>query len=144
MCNTKGGQGKNKELDLHNEHINRVFKDDVNTFRSNLTEHSIARSGHAIGPMIKIIEHFDKLLDVKQELGYHEMPNLEEDFKLVLNELRREKVFTTIPGRQHSSFANIQSDPFKSLKEEPHKLQQWLKNRRRIAALDQAMTNQKF
>ena len=37
MCNTKGGKGKNKELDLHNEHINRVFKDDVNTFRSNLT-----------------------------------------------------------------------------------------------------------
>ena len=59
-CNTKGGQGKNKELDLHNEHINIVFKDDTNTFHSNLTEHCIARSGHAIGPMMKIIEHFIK------------------------------------------------------------------------------------
>ena len=25
-CNTKGGQGKNKELHLHNEHINRIFR----------------------------------------------------------------------------------------------------------------------
>lgn len=37
MCNTKGGKGKNKELDLCNEHINKVL-DDVNTFRSNLTK----------------------------------------------------------------------------------------------------------
>lgn len=44
--------------------------------------------------MMKIIEHFDKILDVKQETGCHEMPNLGEDFKLVLNKLRREKVFT--------------------------------------------------
>lgn len=86
-CNTKRGQGKNKELDLHNEHINRVFKDDINTFHSNLTEHSIARSGHAIGPTMKIIEHFDKVLDIKKESGHHEMPSLEEDFNLVLNEL---------------------------------------------------------
>ena len=143
MCNTKGGKGKNKELDLHNEHINRVFKDDVNTFRSNLTEHSVARSGQAIGPMMKIIDHFDKVLDVKQDSGRHEMPNLDEDFKLVLNELQREKVFTKNPGRQHNSFKDFSSDPFVSLNEEPEKLQQWLKNRR-IAALDQAMMNLKF
>ena len=86
-CNTEGGQGKNKELDLHNEHINRVFKSDIDTFHSNLTEHSIARSGCAIGPMMKIIKHFDKVLDVKQESCRHEMPSLEEDFNLVLNEL---------------------------------------------------------
>ena len=72
MCNTKGGKDKNKELDLHNEHINKVFKDDVNTFRSNLTKHSIARSGHASGPVMKIIEHFDKVLDVNQTLGHHD------------------------------------------------------------------------
>ena len=58
MCNTKGGMGKNKELDLHNEHINRLFKDDVNTFHSNLTEHSIARSSHAISPMMSILTKF--------------------------------------------------------------------------------------
>ena len=59
-------------------------------YRSNLTEHSIARSGHAIGPMMKITEHFDNVLDVKQESGHHEIPSLEENFNFVLNELRRE------------------------------------------------------
>ena len=86
------------------EHVNRVVKDDMNTFPSNLTEHSIARSGHAIGPIMKIIEHFDNVLDIKQESGHYELPSLEEDFNLVLNELQREKVFTQVPGRQHSSF----------------------------------------
>ena len=144
MCNTKGGKGKNKELDLHNEHINRVFKDDVNTFRSNITVHSINRSGRAIGPMIKIINHFDRELDVKQDAGRHEMPNLNEDFSLVLNELKREEIFRKKPGRQHRSFQNISSDPFTALKKDPSRLQVWLKKRRKIAALDQAMSNLKF
>ena len=85
-CNAKGGKGKNKELDLHNEHINRVFKDNVNTFLSHLTEHSIARSGQAIGPMMKVIDHCDKVFNVKQDSGRHEMPNMSKDFKLLLNE----------------------------------------------------------
>ena len=69
--------------------------DDVSTFRSNLTELSIARSGHAIRPMMKIIEHFI-VLDVRQGSGHHEIPSPEEEFNLVLNELQREKAFTKI------------------------------------------------
>lgn len=36
-CNPKGGEGKNVQLDLHNEHLNRVFKDDINTFCVNIS-----------------------------------------------------------------------------------------------------------
>ena len=111
-CNTKGGIGKNKQLDLHNEHINRVFKKDVNTFRANLTEHSIKRSAQAIIPMMQITDHFDQLLDVKQDAGWHAMPDLKDDFNLVLNELQKERIFNKKQGRQHSSFPNFSSDPF--------------------------------
>ena len=78
-CNTKGGQGNKKKRHLIC-YIIRVFKDDVDRFCSNFTEHSIARSGHTIGPMMKINEHFDKVLNVKQESGRHAMQSLEEDF----------------------------------------------------------------
>ena len=143
-CNTKGGIGKNKQLDLHNEHINRLFKDDVNTFRANLTENSIKRSAQAIGPMMKIIDHFDQALDVKQDAGWHTMLDLNEDFNLVLNELQKQEIFKQKPGRQHASFTNFSCDPFKSLKKDPKKLQLWLIKRRKVAALDQKMKNLKF
>ena len=37
-CNSNGGDGSNISLDLHNEQLNRLFKDDINTFRANITE----------------------------------------------------------------------------------------------------------
>ena len=43
-CNVSGGEGKNILLDLIVEHYNRVFKDDINTFRSN--------SRYATGPEV--------------------------------------------------------------------------------------------
>ena len=86
-CNTHGGKGKNKQLDLHNEHVNRVFKDDINTFRANISEHSITRSGNAVGPIMKIIEHFDEILAVKQDSGKHAKPHQDEELKLIVTEL---------------------------------------------------------
>lgn len=58
-CNSHGGAGKNIPLDLHLEHMNRIFKDDINTFRANITEHSINRSGNAVGPLSAFLHKFD-------------------------------------------------------------------------------------
>ena len=52
-CNPKASAGNNVELDLHQEHLNRVFKDDINTFRANITEGSIKRN--AIGAYFIIL-----------------------------------------------------------------------------------------
>ena len=43
-CNPKGGSGNDIPLDLQNEFLNRVFKDDINTFLSNITQRSVERS----------------------------------------------------------------------------------------------------
>ena len=134
-CDPHGGKGNNKQLDLHNEHVNRVFKDDINTLRANITEHSITRSGNAVGLMMKIIEHFDQMLTLKQDSGkLHQ----DKELKLIVTELKREQVK---PGRHHSSFINFSKDPFADIKKEPDKLQKWLISRRKEAALEQAMLN---
>ena len=44
-------------LDLHNEHLNCVFKDDINTFCANISESSVARSSQAIGQRYVTEEH---------------------------------------------------------------------------------------
>ena len=37
-CNLRGGEGNTILLDLQNEHLNRTFKDDINTFRANISD----------------------------------------------------------------------------------------------------------
>ncbi len=46
-CNPKGGEGNNVSLDLRNEHLNRTFKDNINTFRANISDKSVARSSQS-------------------------------------------------------------------------------------------------
>lgn len=72
--------------------------------------------------MIKVIDHFDQELNIKQDAGRHVLLNLNEDFTLVLKELNREEIFRKRPGRQDKSFQNISSHPFKALKKEPSRL----------------------
>jgi len=50
-CNPKGGHGNNIPLDLENEFLNRVFKDDINTFRANITTKSVDRSSQSLKRM---------------------------------------------------------------------------------------------
>ena len=70
-CNSRGGQGHNIPLDLQIEHHNRVFKDDIGTFRSNITEHSVTRSGQVIGPLGSLLDNFDSQASVKHPSGKH-------------------------------------------------------------------------
>lgn len=44
ICNPKGGSGNKIQLDLGNEFLNSVFKDNINTFRQNINSHSVDRS----------------------------------------------------------------------------------------------------
>ena len=73
-CNTKGGAGNNLPLDLHNEHLNRVFKEDINTFQLNLTSNSVARSSQAIGPLSDLLSTLDKNLNVKLRVESTSIP----------------------------------------------------------------------
>ena len=43
-CNVRGGEENNIPLDLQNEHLNRTFKDDINTFGANVSDRSVSRS----------------------------------------------------------------------------------------------------
>ena len=76
-CNPKGGKGKNIPLDLHNEHLNRAFKDDINTFRANISESSVARSCQAIGPMMDMLKAVDTMVQVKIASSRGSLPDQE-------------------------------------------------------------------
>lgn len=137
-CNPKGGEGKNVPLDLHNEHLNRVFKDDINTFRANISDTSVSRSSQAIGPMMDMLTAVDTMVHVKTPSGRHIGPSIKLDFESILEVLLDEEVFRTKKDRKHKHFPNFISDPFLSLKKKPkpyESFHKWLIERRKVASI---------
>ena len=141
-CNLNGGAGHNIPLDLQMEHFNRVFKENINTFRSNISEKSISRSSQAIGPIQKLIDTFDKVNKLKQPSGKHIRPSVTKDFKIILQTLKTEKVFTHSTGREHVYFKEFNADPFAKLKADPKKLHVWLRSKINLLASDQELRKQ--
>ena len=127
-CNPRGGPVNNVQLDLQLEHLNRLFKDDLNTFRSNITEHSVQRSSCVLGQIKKVFDNLDDIVGVKHPSGQHIGPDLESDCNILVQALKREKILVKVPGRAHKYFENIMSDPLYSLKKPVNveKLYKWL------------------
>ena len=138
-----GGVGNNIPLDLHLDHLNRVFKDNINTFRAHISEQSVQRSSRAIAPVKAMLEAFDKATSVKQESGHHTNVNLTRDFNTALQLLTKQKIFKKQAGRCHSSFKTISSDPLSKYKEDPSEIVNWINRRVKEEATDQGLCGKK-
>ena len=143
-CNVRGGVGRNIALHLHNEHINRMFKDDLNTFRANISESSVSRCSQAIGPMSEMLHKVDTSLQVKKPSGEHIGPSVTKDFEAIVNVLLCERVFDLQEGRTHQHFVGFSCDPFLSLKKAPQLLQKWLVRRCKMANVEHRIAKRKF
>ena len=141
-CNLTGGAGKNIPLDLQMEHLNRVFKENINTFRSNISEKNISRSSQAIGPIQQLINTFDKVNTLKKPAGTHVTPSVNKDFEIILQTLKREKLFTHVKGRYHVNFKTFDADPFVKLKADPRKLHAWIRSKVNLLATDHELRKQ--
>ena len=140
--NVNGGVGNNIPLDVHLEHLNRVFKDNLNTFRAHISEQSVQRSSRAIAPVKALLETFDKATGVKQESGRHTSVNLTKDFNTAL-QLLTKQIFKKQAGRCHRSFRMIPSDPLLKYKEDPSEIISWIKRRVKAEAIDQGLRSKK-
>lgn len=78
--NTRGGAGNNIAFDLHCEHLNRTFKQNVNSFRAHISEKSISRSSQGIAPLQEIVRKFDATTCCKKDSGHHSETDLSRDF----------------------------------------------------------------
>ena len=143
-CNPKGGDGNNIPLDLQNEFMNRVFKDSVNTFPSNITSASIDRSAQSVKQVHETLENFDTITHAHRDKGQHIPPDTSEDLCLVLQVLKNEKIFTQVPGQAHRCFKTISADPFVRIKNNLKDLHKWLQGHRKKAAVEQALMQNRF
>lgn len=64
------------------------------------------------------LQNFDRITHTYADSGHHVSPDTSEDFRLVLKVLQEENIFTPQAGRQHSTFRNVNCDPFVNVKAE--------------------------
>ena len=59
FINTHGGSGRNPPCDLHNEHVNKLFKEIVCNMGANFTEEASTRAAHSVSSLEKMAKTFD-------------------------------------------------------------------------------------
>lgn len=86
------------------EHNNRVAQDAIRGLGANKTVLAVDRVGKAIGTIAPLLKKFDEENDVRAVSGAHKRANTSRDINIVVNELIKSKVFSTINGRKHPTF----------------------------------------
>ncbi|XP_048238711.1 uncharacterized protein LOC125372507 [Haliotis rufescens] len=124
---TVNHQGKidtNHPNDLDLEHCNKVFKEDVHTYRGKYTEKTILRVSRSALATDGICKKFDNVSSVRQCSGKHKKTDMADDIQLLAEQLHSiGNVFDIDDSRVHDSFPNLK-DPLASLNMED--IQTWI------------------
>ena len=103
--NTSGQQGTNISMDLYLEHLNRRLKTALRNAGSNITDNSVSLAAESISIVQHVCEQFERETCTSgPSSDKHSYPSFEKDFKLILNVLEDQEVFTENSSRQHHSF----------------------------------------
>ena len=122
--NTHGRTGKNISCDLHLEHLNRVAKNALGGLSSNITEKSVERIGKTVGGMSNLSRRFDVDNNVPTPSDYHTKKPKHKDVTMMVDQLRKSKVFKFQDGRCHLHFKNFASNPCKAINK--RELKEWM------------------
>ena len=112
VCSNRNGAGHNIPLDLKMEQLNRIFKDDLKTAHSHMTDNVIHKTANAAGTVDRICSEFDEHFQVRSEVGDRTMPDKCDDVNLVAKTLINAREFKELPNRKHSQYPCVQKDPF--------------------------------
>ncbi|CAC5393039.1 unnamed protein product [Mytilus coruscus] len=104
FVNTKGGNGKNKEAILVQEHAIRNQKDIIRGLSANKTETATRRASGSANIIYKIGDNEDKLLNIPKPTTSHTKKTSSKDLDLAISILRKVDPFNYVKGRKFDSF----------------------------------------
>lgn len=111
FVNTHGGKGRNIPCDLHNEHINKLYKDIVANMGANFTEVASTRAARAVSSLERLALAFDKHTGIHPEATAHTTREDEKDVKMVVDVVLKARVLDEIQNRYHSKFPKFSQNP---------------------------------
>ena len=106
LINTHGQAGRNIPKDLHCEHLNRLCKNSISHLDTNKTESAICHVARALGTIQPVLNNFDSDNLVLAGSSAQPESSSKKDFKIILEILQKQSVFTQKPNRKHHSFSN--------------------------------------
>ena len=98
---------------------------------ANLTEESVRRAARSVTGLNTLVERFDNQTGVPVVTSAHSEKSDETDISRVVAVLQAADVMSIRPGRKHSKFSNISSNPLKGLQRE--KLITWMESKKKEA-----------
>ncbi|XP_056022213.1 uncharacterized protein LOC130055054 [Ostrea edulis] len=107
--NLSGGPGKNLEMDLVNEMLNKEFKESLKDAGGNLTVETVSRHSQLVGHLgRKLDKFFVNVSDVEEKQRVvSPARDFCQDIRLFINMLMKEKLFDYVKGRAFKSFPNF-------------------------------------
>ena len=105
--NTLGRQGCNVPCDLHMEHLNRVFKQEIRHLGSNLTRSAMVRCGKSLSVVNNICQLFESEITLAPERNRHFYSSFDKDYRLMLNTLEETNIFVLNPSSQPRQYLSV-------------------------------------
>ena len=113
--NSHGGQGRNLLCDLHNEHINKLYKAIISNMGANFTKSASTWAARSVSSLEKLSTGFDRQTGIHPEATAHSRRSDGKDVKIVVDVLRKAKVLVVIENRAHRMFPKFSTDPLHKL-----------------------------
>ena len=124
FVNTHGGKGQNILCDLHNEHINKLYKEIIANMGANFTELASTRAARAVSSLERLALAFDKQTGIHPDATAHSRRADEKDVKMVVEVVLKAKVLEAIENRYHSKFPEFSPNPLHTIDRE--KMIKWI------------------
>ena len=122
--NTHGGAGQNLPCDLHNEHVNRQFKEIIGDMGANFTEQASTRAARSVTTLVATAELFDKVTGIHPETTAHTTRSDQDDVLTIVRDVLSYEILTAIGKRDHKSFPEFPPSPLHGLNRK--KLEEWI------------------
>jgi hypothetical protein len=125
--NVHGGKGNNIPCDLHNEHMNKIFKELVSHMGANLTEKTAQTAARSVTTLSKIKAAFDEQSGISPPTRAHSRRSDEDDVRAVAGVLLKYEVLEVNPTRKWSQI-NMNPNPIGGL--DWDKMGDWIEKKR--------------
>ena len=127
FINTQGGKGRNLPCDLHNEHVNKVFKDIIQNMGPNFTKEACTWAARSVSSLQRVSKVFDKQTFIHSETVAHSKRSDDKDVKMVAQVLLKSRVVEVVENRAHRMFPTFSPDPLHKLDRD--KMKKWIKRK---------------
>ena len=125
--NTHGGKGCNLPCDLHNEHVNRLYKQLVANVGANFTESASTRAARAVSSLERLALGFERQTGIHPKTTAQSRKSDVKDVQIVVEVVLKARILEVIDKRCQSKFLNFFPNPLDRIDRD--KMMKWIEKK---------------